>query len=258
MKATNSNGSLNLVAKSWEKDANGLFDYTNKNVKNSKESIQTSTCLTRKDNYIKSKPNDNIQQNEEFLFNITKKEEDIRAYEEMEKNEKKQDLARKRYFDNIRRFANKYDEVEVGKLLDKLKQEQKNEDEKVYQLMLEKNKREEEQERLAKLKRQQEKIEIKKFLDMQLEEKRKEAELEKAINDEQARIWKADCKKYNEDEKRIDKIIKDMNKRNLDSIMEQMKKRKEQKKAQAMSRVEYAMNRDALEKASEEIDKEPA
>ena len=32
---------------------------------------------------------------------------------------------------------------------------------------------------------------------MQLEEKRKEAELEKAINDEQARIWKADCKKYN-------------------------------------------------------------
>ena len=74
MKATNSNGSLNLVAKSWEKDANGLFDYTNKNVKNSKESIQTSTCLTRKDNYIKSKQNDNIQQNEEFLFNITKKE----------------------------------------------------------------------------------------------------------------------------------------------------------------------------------------
>ena len=43
MKTTNSNGSLNLVAKSWEKDANGLFDYTNKNVKNSKESIQTST-----------------------------------------------------------------------------------------------------------------------------------------------------------------------------------------------------------------------
>ena len=34
-----------------------------------------------------------------------------------------------------------------------------------------------------------------------------------------------------------------------------MQKRKEQKKAQAMSRVEYAMNRDALEKAREEIDK---
>ena len=128
-------------------------------------------------------------------------------------------------------------------------------DEEVYQLILEQNKREEEQERLAKIKRNQEKIAIRKFLDMQVEEKRKEAQLEKAINDEQARIWNADCKKYNEDEKRIDKIIKDMNKRNLDSIMEQMKKRKEQKKAQAMSRVEYAMNRDQLEKAREEIDK---
>ena len=186
------------------------------------------------------------------------KEEDVKAYEEMERNEKKQDNERKRYFDNIRRFANKYDEVEVNRLLTKMKQEQKEEDEKVYQLMLEKTKREEEQERLAKIKRNEEKKAIKKFLDMQIEEKRKEAEMEKAINDEQARIWNADCRKYNEDEKRIDKIIKDMNKRNLDSIMEQMKKRKEQKKAQAMSRVEYAMNRDALEKAREEIDKEKA
>ena len=173
----------------------------------------------------------------------------------MEKNEKKKDMERKRYFDNIRRFANKYDEQEVNKLMNQMRQEQKNEDEKVYQLILEQNKREEEQERLAKIKRNQEKIAIRKFLDMQVEEKRKEAQLEKDINDEQARIWNADCKKYNEDEKRIDKIIKDMNKRNLDSIMEQMKKRKEQKKAQAMSRVEYAMNRDALEKAREEIDK---
>ena len=183
------------------------------------------------------------------------KENDARAYEEMEKNEKKKDMERKRYFDNIRRFANKYDEQEVNKLMNQMRQEQKNEDEKVYQLILEQNKREEEQERLAKIKRNQEKIAIRKFLDMQVEEKRKEAQLEKAINDEQARIWNADCKKYNEDEKRIDKIIKDMNKRNLDIIMEQMQKRKEQIKAQAMSRVEYAMNRDALEKAREEIDK---
>ena len=186
------------------------------------------------------------------------KEEDIRAYEEMEKNEMKQDMERKRYFDNIRRFANKYDEDEVNKLLNKMKQEQKEEDEKVYKLMLEKNKREEEQELRARMKRNQEKQAIKRFLDMQIEEKKKEAELQKAINDEQARIWNADCKKYNEDEKRIDKIIKDMNKRNLDSIMEQIQKRREQKKAQAMSRVEYAMNRDALEKAREEIDKNNA
>ena len=198
----------------------------------------------------------NKQKQKELLQK--EKEEDIRAYEEMEKNEMKQDMERKRYFDNIRRFANKYDEEEVNKLLNKMKQDQKEEDEKVYQLMLENNQRAEEQELRAKMKRAQEKQAIKKFLDMQIEEKRKEAELQKAINDEQARIWNADCKKYNEDEKRIDKIIRDMNKRNLDNIMEQIRIRKEQKKAQAMSRVEYAMNRDALEKAREEIDKNNA
>ena len=163
-------------------------------------------------------------------------------------------MARKRYFDNIRRFANKYDEVEVGKLLDKLKQEQKNEDEKVYQLMLEKNKREEEQERLAKLKRQQEKIEIKKFLDMQLEEKRKEAELQKAINDEQARIWNADCQKYNEDEKRIAKIIRDKNVRNLNTIKDQIRVKKEKEKnMMGMTPIELSMNREKLMKVQEAL-----
>ena len=54
---------------------------------------------------------------------------------------------------------------------------------------------------------------------------------------------------------RINKIIKEMNRRNLDSIMEQMKKRKE-KKGQAMSNTEYAMNRETLEKVKEEMDKE--
>ena len=183
------------------------------------------------------------------------KEEDIQSYKEMERSELKKDLERKRYFDNIRRFANKYDENETAKILNQMKQDQKNEDEKVYQLMLEKNKLDFEKEKNEKLKRKQDKIAIKKFLDMQIEEKKKELDLEKAINDEQARIWKIDCQKYTEDEKRINKIIKEMNRRNLDSIMEQMKKRKE-KKGQAMSNTEYAMNRETLEKVKEEMDKE--
>ncbi len=183
------------------------------------------------------------------------KEEDIQSYKEMERNELRKDLERKRYFDNIRRFANKYDEDEVAKILNKMKQDQKDEDEKVYQLMLEKNKKEDEKEKQAKLKRNQDKIAMKKFLDMQIIEKKKEMEFEKALDDEQARIWKLDCQKYNEDERRINKIIKEMNKRNLDSIMEQMKKRKE-KKNESMSMVEYAMNRDTLEKVKADIDAE--
>ena len=183
------------------------------------------------------------------------KEEDIESYKEMERNELKKDLERKRYFDNIRRFANKYDENETAKILNQMKKDQKDEDEKVYQLMMEKNRQEEEKEKKDKIKRKEDKIAMRKFLDMQIEEKKKDMELEKAINDEQARIWNMDCKKYSEDEKRINKIIRDMNKRNLDSIMEQMKKRKE-KKNQSMSEVEYAINRETLEKAKAEMDSE--
>ena len=112
-----------------------------------------------------------------------------------------------------------------------------------------------EKEMKEKLRRQQEKKDLKQYYDMQVEEKQKDGEFEKLLDGEQARIWKMDCEKYNEDEKRINKIIRDMNKRNLDSIMEQMKKRKE-KKNQSMSMVEYAMNRDTLEKAKAEIDAE--
>ena len=183
------------------------------------------------------------------------KEEDIESYKEMERNELKKDLERKRYFDNIRRFANKYDENETAKILNQMKKDQQDEDEKVYQLMMEKNRQEEEKEKKDKIKRKEDKIAMRKFLDMQIEEKKKDMELEKAINDEQARIWNMDCKKYSEDEKRINKIIRDMNKRNLDSIMEQMKKRKG-KKNQSMSEVEYAINRETLEKAKAEMDSE--
>ena len=185
------------------------------------------------------------------------KEEDIQSYKEMERNELKKDLERKRYFDNIRRFANKYDENETAKILNQMKKDQQDEDEKVMRFMMEKNKQDEEKERQAKIKRNQDKKAMKKFLDMQIEEKRKDMEIEKAINDEQARIWNADCKKYTEDEIRINKIIKDMNRRNLDSIMEQMRKRKE-KKNQSMTNAEYAMNRETLEKAKAEMDAEQA
>ena len=193
----------------------------------------------------------NKQKQKELLQK--EKEEDTQFYKEMERNEMKKDLERKRYFDNIRRFANKYDENETARILNQMKQDQKDEDDKIFQLMLEKNKKEEEKEKQAKIKSHQDKIEMRKYLDMQVEEKRKEAELEKAIDDEQARIWNIDCKKYTEDEKRINKIIKDMNKRNLDSIMEQIKIRKEKKK-QGMSLAEYAMNRDTLEKVKADMD----
>ena len=83
---------------------------------------------------------------------------------------------------------------------------------------------------------------------MQIEEKKKEEEFLKSLDYEQARIWAVDCKKYNEDEKEIKNILRDMNKRNMNLLMEQIKKKKSMKKNK-MNDNEYAMNKNLLEKA---------
>ncbi len=75
-------------------------------------------------------------------------------------------------------------------------------------------------------------------------------EFEKMMDTEQARIWNVDCKKYYDDERMINDKIKRMNKRNLESVMNQIKLRKEKKaNSNKMTDTEYAMNRDILEKA---------
>jgi len=183
------------------------------------------------------------------------KQEDIDTYKEMEQNEIKKDLERKRYFDNIKRFANKYDENMTQKILNEIKQQEKEGDEKAYQSSLQMQKKEEERELKEKLKKKEEKIKLMKYLDKQIEEKKKEIEFMKGLDEEQGRIWKIDEEKYNEEQKRIDKIIQNMNRRNLDSIMEQMKKKREnQEKKDMMTLDEYAINREFLEKAKEELE----
>ena len=68
------NCTLKLCSKTWDKDTNGLFDYSTKTIKKVTEVIQTSTCLIRKNHEIKSAPNDTFEQNEEKLIKIEKKE----------------------------------------------------------------------------------------------------------------------------------------------------------------------------------------
>ena len=75
-----------------------------------------------------------------------------------------------------------------------------------------------------------EKNKTKKYYDMQVAERQKDEQFEKILDGEQARIWKKDCDKYNEDEKRIEKIIRDKNVRNLNTIKEQIRIKKEKEK----------------------------
>ena len=182
------------------------------------------------------------------------KQEDVKMAEERIKMEMKEDIARNRYYESIRKYGNKYVAKQADEIIEKQKKEQEEEDRKMQFYFEEKNRLANERERQEEIRRQNERKELKKYLDMQIEEKRKEEEFLKSLDDEQARIWAIDCKKYNEDEKAIEQKIRAMNKRNLDLVMEQMKQKKK-KNNNTMTDAEYAMNRETLQKARDTLNK---
>ena len=181
------------------------------------------------------------------------KEEDIKMREEGIKMQIKQDQIREKYYDMIKTYGNKFSD-NSKEILEKMKKDQQEEDKKIQYYYDEKNRLAIEKEKNEALRRHKNKFELKKYLDMQIEERKKEEDFLKSLDDEQARIWAIDCKKYFEDEKAIENKVRAMNKRNLDMVMEQIKKKKNKKNN--MSDTEYAMNRDLLQKAKASLSKQ--
>ena len=194
-----------------------------------------------------------IQENEIKIKNKLEKEkkqkeEDIKMSEERIKMDMKEEIARNKYYESIKNNGDKYVATKGKEILERLKKEQEEEDKKVQFYYEEKNRLAIEKEKQDEIRKQKDKRELKKYLDMQIEEKRKEEEFLKSLDQEQARIWAIDSKKYNDDQIAIEKTIRAMNKRNLDLLKEQIGQRKK-KKNSAMTDAEYAMNKDTLEKA---------
>ena len=181
------------------------------------------------------------------------KEEEIKMGEERMKMQMKEDLQREKYYESIKKNGMKMSS-KADELLKRLRQEQEEEDKRIQHYYDEKNRLEIDKEKEKEKKKLREKFELKKYLDMQIEERKKEEDFLKSLDYEQARIWAIDCKKYNDDEKEINKKIREMNKRNMDSVMEQINKKKKNNK-KGMNETEYAMNREILEKAKASLAK---
>ena len=188
------------------------------------------------------------------------KEEKAKEIEEEKKLNKllylmdqRKENERNYYYKKIKSLSNKYLLPNSEKILKKIIQEGKIEDEKIQHYYEEKNLKEFEKEIKAKKKRQNDKIEIKKFLDMQIEQKKKEEKFLKLLDQEQARIWKLDLIKRNEEMKTEREHIKNMNRKNFEGLLKQIEEKKRSKsKKNIMTESEYAMNRDLLEKANED------
>ena len=189
------------------------------------------------------------------LMQEKQREEDLQFLEEQKKMDIRKEQQREYLLNKIK---NKFNTSASPQAEEKVKQiliDQEEEDKKMIHYMNEKSRIADEKEMNEKIKRQKEKKELKKYYDMQVEEKKKEEEFEKVLDGEQARIWKKDCEKYNEDEKRIAKIIWDKNVRNLNTIKEQIRTKKEKEKnSMGMTPVELQINREKLMKAQEALE----
>ena len=94
------------------------------------------------------------------------------------------------------------------------------------------------------------KVKYRNYLDKQVERRKKDDEYEKLVDLEQGRIWREDCKRYKEREKEVARIIREMNKRNLEALDEQVK-RGRGVVDHGMSETEKAMNSKILQEAAQ-------
>lgn len=70
--------------------------------------------------------------------------------------------------------------------------------------------------------------------------------MEKALNDEQAMIWKTDKENYELEEQRLQKKIADINRQNMGFLQQQMEAKAARANARRMNKQEYAYNKHLL------------
>ena len=200
-----------------------------------------------------------LEENEKNRKNLKiiqdkQKVEDLQFLEEQKKMDIRLEQQREYLLNQIKTRFNNASNPQAEEKVKEAEKAQQEEDKKIIFYMNEKCRIADEKELKEKIRRQKEKKELKKYYDMQVEEKKKDEEFEKVIDGEQARIWKKDCEKYNEDEKRIAKIIWDKNVRNLNTIKDQIKDKKEKEKNNMnMTSIEFSMNKEKLMKVKEAL-----
>ena len=185
------------------------------------------------------------------------KEEDKNFCKELEKTEIKKELERKKILNRVRSVGDYEQNEEVKKILEKMRKDNENEDEKLKIYLIKKKKLEDEIEEKEKNRRLQIKKDLKKFLELQIEEKNREKEFERLLWKEQGKIWNKDSEKYNIERKMIDEKIKKMNLKNAEMLKEQIKNKKEENiRKNGMSLIEYTLNKNVLNKVMDSMEDE--
>ena len=178
------------------------------------------------------------------------REDDIRIMEDAAALDIKNENKRKEYFAKIERNANAFAGKAVETVLKAQAEKLKNEEEqlKEYERVMNERAKEEDERRMKEI--AEGKVKYRNYLDKQVERRKKDDEYEKLVDLEQGRIWREDCKRYKEREKEVARIIREMNKRNLEALDEQVK-RGRGVVDHGMSETEKAMNSKILQEVAQ-------
>ena len=137
-----------------------------------------------------------IKINQKREEKIKQKELEKIYYQDLEKNEIKKENDRKKILNKIKSVGDYNKNEKTKQILEKMKNDIKEEDEKINMYILTRKKIEDEKELEAKKRKIQEIKEYQEYLDNQIEEKKKEKSFEKMLYREQGRIWNIDSEKY--------------------------------------------------------------
>ena len=178
------------------------------------------------------------------------KEDDIQIMKDHAAVEERKENERRAYFNRIERNANSFMDSAINTVLREQREKEMEEEEQLrkYNEFKEKMEAEDEYNRLKRIK--EGKVNLRNYLDKQVAYKKLQAKKEHEIDVAQGKVWDKDVKIYNEHEKEVKKIIREMNIRNLKALDELVKIGKGNVE-HGMSENEKLMNREILEKAYE-------
>ena len=185
------------------------------------------------------------------------KEEDKIFCQDLEKSEILKEMERQKILERMRNVRHYKENPNVKKIIEKIKKDEEEEDEKLKIYLINKKKLEDEKEEREKNRRLQMRYDLKKYLEIQIEEKKREKEFEKGLWKEQGKIWNIDSEIYLKEQKDIEDKIKMMNLRNAEKLREQIQYRKNDMiRKKSMSVMEYSLNKNTLNKIMDSMENE--
>ena len=188
---------------------------------------------------------------------LKQKEKDKIYTKDLEKTENQKANKRSQILNKIKSVGDYQQNQTTKKILEKMQQDLKDEDEKLKLFLKNKKKMEELKDEENKKRKIQIRKELRDYLENQIEEKKKEKEFEKMLWREQGRIWDIDSEKYKTEQKQIEENLRMNGIKSGEILKKQIEDNiKRKMKKNSMSAAEYSLNKKEINKIIESMENE--